>query len=131
VNPKNQQEEQLPGEREVRRHHPKLVEHRQVANLTTILELAESDTDSVRHEQEWNCQPEGQLPRFICWHTQMPASVKRIKAEEPVRDKSGIKHHHAGISLPRRQQHGARGLHGTYRPNAESVIDQVRCRKRE
>jgi len=61
----------------------------------------------------------------------MPSAVKRVEPEEPVRKKSGIKHDQAGTSLPRREQHGARRLHGINRPDAESMIDEMRCRKRE
>ena len=131
MNPKHQQEEELPGECKVRRDDPKLVQYGEVAKLATILKLAEADADRVRYEQERNCQAESQLPRFICWHTQMPSTVKRVEPEEPVHKKSGIKHDQPGTSLPRREQHRARRLHGINRPDAESMIDEMRCRKRE
>lgn len=85
----------------------------------------------MRHQQERNCQAEGQLPRFTCRHTQMPSAVKRVEPEKPVPEKGGIKHDQTGIGLPRREQHRARRLHGINGPDAKSVIDQVRCRKRE
>ena len=93
------------------------------SNLATILKLAEPNTDGMRHE----CQ----LPRFTCWHTQMPPAVKRVEPEESVEEKGGIRHQQTGISLPRREQHDARRLHRINGPNPESVIDQVGCRKGE
>jgi hypothetical protein len=43
----------------------------------------------------------------------------------------GIEDDQTGITLPRREQHRARHLHGINGPDAKGMIDQVRCRKRE
>jgi hypothetical protein len=62
---------------------------------------------------------------------EMPSAVKCVEPEQPVNEKRCVKHNQTGIRLPGREQDGARGLHGLDGADAERVIEQVRCCKRE
>ena len=128
MNPEDEQEQVLPGQRKIRRNDPKLIQHPGKAKLEAVSRFPDRDGSRVGDEQQRNGEPQRKLPSLARRDAQMSPAIERIEPERAMSKKRGIKQEPAGYCLPRREKNETGALHGIDRSDAECVIEQVRCR---
>jgi hypothetical protein len=87
MDPKNEQQQQLPRQPVAGLGHPERIQDPLVAEFPLIEPRAEADAARMHDQQQRNCQSKPELPGFARREAQMPPPMQGVESEQPVHQK--------------------------------------------
>jgi len=108
-----------------------LVDKTRIIIVEAEQEMAEANIGRVDDDERRNGKAEQKLPEFIGGNSEVPAPVKRDKAEAPMRQKRTIEKKLAHIGAPWPQENAAHLLHRIQPQYAAGMVQEMGRREAE
>ena len=123
--PGDEKEEKLASHHIFRRQHPHLVQDAVVAELHLIQRCAHANDARVLDEQQWNGEPQRELPCFPRGYSQVPPAVKCVEAKQRMSHERSVEEAQTWKSLPRHDEIASRLVHRIDGADSESLTEEV------
>ena len=100
MNPDDDDQKVLTWQRQIGRKDPELIKLSRVPEFQAVKRFSESDGYRMGDEQNWNGQPQRELPKFAGRNAKMAPAIESVQSEPAMNDECGVKYEMARQGLP-------------------------------